>query len=240
MDELLRTIATARLILPPGVSIQAPPNLADAAFPALMTAGINDWGGVSPVTPDHVNPERPWPAIARLEAATVAVGRRLAARLPAYPAFLGPKWQDDMPRRALLAQSDAEGLARQDPWSPGLPLAARPAPAKGPASQAIERIVVRAVAGEMLDEGEIVALFAARGPDVAQADALRRSVNGDEVTFVVNRNINYTNICSYKCSFCAFSKGRGAASQRGVPYDLDLSEVARRASEAVARGAFGA
>ncbi|MDB5680302.1 MAG: fbiC [Sphingomonas bacterium] len=241
MDELLWTIAAARLILPPDVSLQAPPNLADAAFPALMTAGINDWGGVSPVTPDHVNPERPWPAIGRLEAATLAAGRRLAARLPAYPAFLGPIWQDDLPGRALLAQSDAEGLARQDDWSPGLPLTARPSPATGAASPAIERTVARAVAGELLDEGEIVALFAARGPDVehicTQADALRRSVNGDEVTFVVNRNINYTNICSYKCSFCAFSKGRGAASQRGIAYDLDLSEVARRAAEAVARGA---
>jgi FO synthase len=122
-----------------------------------------------------------------------------------------------------------------------LPLTARPTPATGAASPAIERTVARAVAGELLDEGEIVALFAARGPDVehicTQADALRRSLNGDEVTFVVNRNINYTNICSYKCSFCAFSKGRGAASQRGIPYDLDLSEVARRAAEAVARGA---
>ena len=241
MDELLWTIAAARLILPPDVSLQAPPNLADAAFPALMTAGINDWGGVSPVTPDHVNPERPWPALGRLEAATLAAGRRLAARLPAYPAYLGAAWQDDLPRRALLAQSDAEGLARRDDWSPGLPLVARPAPAKGPASAGIERIVARAIAGEILDEGEIVALFTARGPDVehicAGADALRRRVNGDDVTFVVNRNINYTNICAYKCSFCAFSKGSGAASHRGAPYDLDLSEVARRAAEAVARGA---
>ena len=100
LDELLWSIAAARLILPADISLQAPPNLADAAFPRLMEAGINDWGGVSPVTPDHVNPERPWPAVDKLRAATEAAGRRLAARLPAYPAFLAAPWQEDAPRRA--------------------------------------------------------------------------------------------------------------------------------------------
>ncbi|WP_293864437.1 MULTISPECIES: 5-amino-6-(D-ribitylamino)uracil--L-tyrosine 4-hydroxyphenyl transferase CofH [unclassified Sphingomonas] len=240
LDELLWSIAAARLILPAGISLQAPPNLADAAFPRLMEAGINDWGGISPVTPDHVNPERPWPAVDKLRAATEAAGRRLVARLPAYPAFLAAPWQEDAPRRALLAQADAHGFARADRWSPGQPLPPQPAPATGKVSPRIERIVARATAGQEIAADEIEALFAARGADVEHicrsADALRRAINGDEVTFVVNRNINYTNICAYKCSFCAFSKGRGAESLRGAPYDLDLAEVARRADEAVARG----
>lgn len=241
LDELQWTIAAARLILSTDVSLQAPPNLSDASFPRLLEAGINDWGGVSPVTPDHVNPERPWPAVDKLRAATEAAGRRLVARLPAYPAFLDATWQGEAPSRALLALADAQGLARMDPWSPGQPLPSQSSPARGPVSPRIERIVERAVGGEGIDQSEIEALFAARGSDVEHicdsADALRRGVQGDAVTFVVNRNINYTNICAYKCSFCAFSKGRGADNLRGVPYDLDLGEVARRANEAAARGA---
>jgi FO synthase len=241
LDELMWTIAAARLILPADVSLQAPPNLADAAFPRLMEAGINDWGGVSPVTPDHVNPERPWPALDALRTATEAAGRRLVARLPAYPAYLAAPWQDEAPQKALLALSDAEGFARMDAWSPGQPLAPQPARTVGVRSNGIARLVAKATDGEALSEDEITALFAARGPDVehvcAAADALRRATRGDTVSFVVNRNINYTNICAHKCSFCAFSKGRGADSLRGVPYDLDLDEVQRRAREAVSRGA---
>jgi FO synthase len=240
LDELLWTIAAARIVLPADVSLQAPPNLSDASFPRLMEAGINDWGGVSPVTPDHVNPERPWPAVDKLRAATEAAGRRLAARLPAYPAFLAAPWQDEAPRRALLARSDAAGLARMNEWSPGQPLPPQPAPATGAPSPNIARLVEQALAGDELDEAGIESLFGARGADVEHicrsADALRRAVNGDEVTFVVNRNLNYTNICAYKCSFCAFSKGKSAEALRGAPYDLDMGEVARRVNEAVARG----
>lgn len=240
LDELLWTIAAARSILPADISLQAPPNLADAGFPRLLAAGINDWGGISPVTPDHVNPERPWPAVEKLRAATETAGRRLVARLPAYPKFLGAPWQDDEARRAMLAQSDSHGFARQDRWSPGQPLVPLPQPTSGAIRPEIAAIVERALVGQSISANEIEILFGARGPDVEHvcrsADALRRSVNGDEVTFVVNRNLNYTNICAYKCSFCAFSKGRGAESLRGAPYDLDLSEVARRAKEAVARG----
>lgn len=240
MDDLLWTIAAARLILPADVSVQAPPNLADAMFPRLMDAGINDWGGISPVTPDHVNPERPWPAVDKLRGATEAAGRRLVARLPVYPGWTGEEWQDAAILPLMAASSDAEGYARADMWSPGLPLPPQPKPPCGAPSPHIARLVERAQAGDMLDEDDIVALFAARGPDVehvcAGADALRRATRGDEVTFVVNRNINYTNICAHACGFCAFSKGRGADSLRGRPYDLDLSEVARRAHEAVARG----
>lgn len=240
LDELLWSIAAARIILPAGVSLQAPPNLSDAMYPRLMDAGINDWGGISPVTPDHVNPERPWPAVEQLRADTEAAGRRLVARLPALPPYLGPRWQGDLPRRALLARSDTHGMARGSSWSPGQPVPTQPAPVAGPALPSIERIVGRAMAGNDLSVEDIAALFSARGPDVdhicQSADALRREINGEEVTFVVNRNINYTNICSYKCSFCAFSKGKTAEALRGTPYDLDLAEVARRTTEAVARG----
>lgn len=240
MDDLLWTIAAARLTLPPDISVQAPPNLADAIFPRLMDAGINDWGGISPVTPDHVNPECPWPAVEKLFAATEAAGRRLVARLPVYPGWAGAEWQDAAILPLLAANSDAEGYARADAWSPGLPLPAQPEPARGMSSPHIARLIDRAQSGDSLNEDEIVALFAARSSDVehvcAGADALRRTTRGDEISFVVNRNINYTNICAYACGFCAFSKGRGADSLRGRPYDLDLSEVTRRAHEAVARG----
>ena len=241
LDELMWTIAAARLILPADISLQAPPNLSDASFGRLMEAGINDWGGVSPVTPDHVNPERPWPAIDALRKATEAAGCRLVARLPAYPGYLAAPWQEPAPARALRALADTEGYARMDSWSPGQPLAPRPVTASGAPGAQIARLVDRAVEGLALSEDQIVTLFGARGTDVdhicASANALRRSVNGDQVTFVVNRNINYTNICAHKCSFCAFSKGRGADSLRGSPYDLDLGEVQRRAREAVSRGA---
>ncbi|HET6538820.1 MAG TPA: 5-amino-6-(D-ribitylamino)uracil--L-tyrosine 4-hydroxyphenyl transferase CofH [Sphingopyxis sp.] len=241
LEELLWSIAVARLILPADISLQAPPNLADASFPRLLEAGINDWGGISPVTPDHVNPERPWPAVEKLRAATHAAGRRLVARLPAYPQYQDDHWQNDGPRKALMANADSSAMARQDSWSPGQPLTARAPDESGSPLPVIVDIVERALEGSALDESEIVTLFSARGPDVSyicnSADKLRQAVCGDTVSFVVNRNINYTNICAYNCSFCAFSKGRTAEALRGAPYDIDLSEIARRASEAVARGA---
>ncbi|CAM5619738.1 FO synthase OS=Sphingobium scionense OX=1404341 GN=GGQ90_000983 PE=3 SV=1 [Sphingobium scionense] len=124
MDDLLWTIAVARLILGPEMNIQAPPNLSAADFPRLMAAGINDWGGVSPVTPDHVNPEAPWPAVERLRAATEGEGRMLVARLPVYPAYAqdNDRWQDQAMVRHVLAHADATGFAREDSWSPGIAL----------------------------------------------------------------------------------------------------------------------
>ena len=241
LDELLWTIAAARLILGPTMNIQAPPNLSSADFARLMSAGINDWGGVSPVTPDHVNPERPWPAVDVLNTATEADERVLVARLPVYPAYANPHWQDAAMMPALRAAADASGYARADTWCPGvaLPERARISSA-AKVDVAIAAIADKALAGTMIGEDEIVALFAARGPDLehvcAQADALRQAVNGDAVTYVVNRNINYTNICAYKCGFCAFSKGSMAEDLRGRPYDLDHAEVVRRAREAWARG----
>ncbi len=241
MDELLWSIATARLILGPKMNIQAPPNLSADDFGRLMEAGINDWGGVSPVTPDHVNPERPWPHIDQLRAVTQASGRILVARLPVYPGFSGPRWIDPAVMPMLLAASDASGYARADDWSPGIALPERPATGDcSTVDPAIAAITARAVAGDAISEDEISTLFETRGADLehvcASADALRRAVNGDTVTYVVNRNINYTNICAYRCGFCAFSKGDKAEALRGAPYDLDLSEVVRRSQEAWDRG----
>lgn len=246
LDELRWSIAAARLVFGPDVAIQAPPNLsAPASLPALIEAGIDDWGGVSPVTPDHVNPEAPWPEVEALRAGTAAAGRVLARRLPIYPRHIADldRWVDAGLRPRVRAAADAAGLARDDRWSPGLglepvlPLARR----SPPVDPALVAIVDAAFAGEALGEAEIVHLFAARDADFAHvceaADALRAAVVGDTVTYAVNRNINYTNICTYRCGFCAFSKGRGADSLRGAPYDLDAAEVVRRAAEAWDRGA---
>src|SRR5205085_2366451 len=168
LDDLLWTIATARLILGPDMNIQAPPNLSPDVYQKLIDAGLNDWGGISPVTPDHVNPEAPWPAIAELARKSAEAGKLLVNRLPVYPAWV----------------RDAD-----------------------------YRYVTQA------------------------ADALRRTVSGDVVRYVVNRNINYTNICYFRCKFCAFSKGRTHEDLRGSPYDLDIEEITRRAAEAWDRGA---
>jgi FO synthase len=243
MDDLLWTIAAARLILGPQMNIQAPPNLCAADFPRLMEAGINDWGGVSPVTPDHVNPEAPWPEVARLREATASGGRILVARLPVYPAYAqdNGRWQDRAMVPHILAAADASGFAREDRWSPGIALAPRDRVESSlTVDPRIAAIVVRAMDGEELDEDVVTTLFSARDADLEHvcdsADALRRRVNGDTITYVVNRNINYTNICVYKCGFCAFSKGDKAEALRGKPYDLDIAEVVRRTREAWARG----
>ena len=245
MQDLLWTIAAARILLGPSMNIQAPPNLSADEFPLLLAAGINDWGGVSPVTPDHVNPEAPWPEVERLRAATGAAGRTLVARLPAYPAWGAQgldRWQDTAMKRHILAAADTSGFGRADPWSPGLALPERAPEAVSVASidPGIEAIVASAMAGEGISEDQIATLFEARDVDLehicASADALRRQVNGNTVTYVVNRNINYTNICGYKCSFCAFSKGDTSENLRGKPYDLDVGEVVRRTEEAWARG----
>ncbi len=262
MDEHLWTIAAARLIFGPDMNIQAPPNLQDPeALSALVRAGINDWGGVSPVTPDHVNPERPWPHLDALSSATEAAGRTLAERTALYPAYvrealsiapvpdLAPEpWISADLKAPLLRLVDAAGLAREDDWAPGdatLPPPPRDAArivARRPASSApMASTLDRLAAGKAVREAEIAALFMARGDDVSAictaADDLRHKRNGDVVTYVVNRNINYTNICTYGCKFCAFSKGKLSTEHRDKPYNLDLEEVAERTREAWARGA---
>jgi FO synthase len=243
----LRAVAMARIVLDDGVSVQAPPNLNGERLVELLDCGIDDWGGVSPVTQDHVNPEAPWPEVALLEEVCAAYGRPLVERLTVYPRYVAD-WIDPALRPAVLRLADSEGLGRDSAWSPGLadvPPGTPQAPlgriVPGPASARLHRIIDRAASGSELSAAEIVALFESRGAQaeavIEAADALRREVNGDEVTYVVNRNINYTNICTHTCSFCAFSKTSSKAGFRDKPYDLDLEEIANRAREAVAKGA---
>ncbi|HEX2592396.1 MAG TPA: 5-amino-6-(D-ribitylamino)uracil--L-tyrosine 4-hydroxyphenyl transferase CofH [Rhizomicrobium sp.] len=243
LDDLLWTIAVARIVFGPAMNIQAPPNLSSDDYPALIAAGINDWGGISPVTIDHVNPEAPWPHLDDLRRNTERAGKTLVPRLPVYPAFVGPRWLDAQVMPAVLDASDAAGFAREDDWAAGLSTTPPHVPrsTRTTADAEIARAIDDASAGKALCEDQIVALFGARGADFARvcsaADALRRSVNGDVVSYVVNRNINYTNVCGYRCQFCAFSKGKMSENLRGEPYDLDAGEIERRVAEAWDRGA---
>jgi FO synthase len=257
LNEMLATIALARVMLPPEVSVQAPPNLAsadggvDRSLVRYLQAGINDWGGVSPVTMDHVNPEAPWPAIGRLQAVTESAGFMLMPRLGVYPRYaFDPEWVAKEVRPKVLEHIDTSGLSRDTSWFPGSPDAApdvftspvgwtgNPA-VRGRRSFALA--LDKAFGREELTEQDITLLFTARGPEqrdlLQAADALRREVNGDTVTYVINRNINYTNMCYFKCGFCAFSKGPKSLNLRGDPYLLDLDEIARRSVEAWAAGA---
>jgi FO synthase len=244
LEDLLWSIAAARLILPTDVHVQAPPNLSPGVYQQLIGAGIDDWGGVSPVTPDHVNPEAPWPAIAALAERTASVGKVLVQRLPVYPSFAQApeRWlAPDIATRVRRA-IDAEGWARDDDWAPGLTtLPQQQTPLLSEVDPAVEAAIAKAMAGRRLDEPEIVRLFGARDLDyqrlLTAADELRQAVSGDVIRYVVNRNINYTNICYYRCKFCAFSKGKTHDALRGTPYDLALEEIVRRAEEAWARGA---
>ena len=234
-DEHLWTIAAARILLGPDWSIQAPPNLSYADFPSLLDAGIDDWGGVSPVTIDHVNPEAPWPDLDLLERATRSKGLELAPRLPLYPRYVHDleRWADPALRGPIRRTADSLGLAREDAWSPG---------ETAPVPFAITgRALPLELSGEELGEDELIRLFSARGGErervFAAADRLRREVNGDEVSYVVTRNIQYTNVCYFRCGFCAFSKGKLAANLRGAPYLVPHEEIVRRAQEAWERGA---
>ncbi len=273
-EDFLDAIALARLILPADVRLQAPPNLSDD-FGVLLDAGIDDWGGVSPVTADHVNPERPWPALERLREVTEAAGFTLAPRLTAYPPFVTDpdRWLDPSLHFAVMDRSDAEGLGRDDPgalfpehtmadaragsgadvvlvgdrsttWASGAgydPPWLISATSSLPLRGRVREILDGAASGEVLGEHEIVDLFAARGPEVAAiaayADDLRARAVGDRVTYVVNRNINYTNVCTFKCKFCGFSKGPLSLNLRGTPYLLSLDDIAERVREAAALGA---
>jgi len=294
-DELLWTAAAARIVLGPAANVQVPPNLSYDAFPGLLDAGINDWGGISPVTLDHVNPEAPWPEIERLREATEARGLTLAPRLALYPEYAADldRWTSPRIATAVRRRSDAAGLAREDGWAAGaasaLPSASASAsasasPGRIPAGEpltgtgwkpppllqtlspqrarvgngtapsvhrsvhtgtarapAVAEALAKVGAETPLDEDDVTALFEARGPDfdavTTAADALRREVAGDTVSYVVTRNVNYTNVCYFRCGFCAFSKGRLAANLRGAPYLVPLDEIVRRAREAWDRGA---
>ncbi|CAI5481689.1 unnamed protein product [Closterium sp. Yama58-4] len=282
-EELLWSVAMARIVLGARMSIQSPPNLSvgdvaqsaliaagindwggispftawcfievlkplsflppcfmacgsvgDVAQSALIAAGINDWGGISPVTVDWVNPEAPWPHIHKLAAVTAASGKVLVPRLPVYPSFLSLHNQDTwlVKRRAHVAGDDVD--IRPSDKAMRMHEVAR-------ASDDVARSLERALEGRKLSETEIVRLFSARSTDFHAvchaADGLRAVVNGDEVSYVVNRNINYTNVCTYACQFCAFSKGKSAESLRGQPYLMSLEEISSRAKEAWERGA---
>jgi FO synthase len=230
LDELLWTAAAARVLVGPEWHIQCPPNLS-GDFGRLLDAGIDDWGGVSPVTIDHVNPEAPWPEIERLARETEARGFTLAPRLAVYPEYVSGRWLDPAVMTHVLHASDGERLARDDRWAAG---SHQPLPF-------VPRDALPVDTPEELGEEEIVRLFAARGEELhrvfAAADALRRDVSGDKVTYVVTRNVNYTNVCYFRCGFCAFSKGRLAANLRGKPYLVPLDEIVRRGREAWDRGA---
>ncbi len=273
-DVYLEAIALARLILPPDIHLQAPPNLSDD-FGVLLDAGIDDWGGVSPVTADHVNPERPWPDLDILRTVTEAKGFTLAPRLTVHPEFVrnDTKWIDEDLRFSVMDRSDAEGLARDDAgavfvqslkpaapeqvddgvevlqigprstiWSAGSRITPPTyVPAEGKASGAVAEVIEGVRLGQTPELEEIVTLFGARGPNfaaVAQlADELRAEAVGNTVTWVHNRNINYTNVCTFKCRFCGFSKGPLSLNLRGTPYLLTLDDIAQRTREAAELGA---
>lgn len=272
MEELADAIALARSILPGSIHVQAPPNLVDDPS-TLIAAGIDDFGGVSPVTADFVNPERPWPSLEALREAAESHGRELAPRLTVYPEYVldAQRWIDPDLHFAVMDRSDAEGLARDDPgavfperyqdaanvgtgaevvqigrkstaWYAGadrVPVGLIPGPAH--VSGAVREVLDGVHAGERVDSEELAVLFAARGREVAAvaevADDIRSAVNGSVVTFVRNRNINYTNVCTYKCTFCGFSKGPLSLNLRGRPYLLDDDEIAARVVEAASLGA---
>ena len=267
-----RAIALARLILPPEVHLQAPPNLTED-FGRLLSAGIDDWGGVSPITADHVNPERPWPGLDRLRTVTEDAGFVLAPRLTIYPGYATDpdRWLDPALRFPVLDRSDAEGLGRDDPgavfpertefvakgddgadviqigdrstqWYSGAPV--DPVDLIDPeatAGGAVGEVIDGVRAGQEPGFDELLTLFSARGPEVsavaALADELRRDIVGDTVTYVVNRNINYTNVCTFKCRFCGFSKGPLSLNLRGKPYLLTLEDMQDRVVEARDLGA---
>ena len=268
----LDAIALARIILPADVHIQAPPNLTEDVR-SLVDAGIDDLGGISPLTIDHVNPERPWPQVDALAVELAQDGFVLAPRLTAHPEFVADpdRWFDPALHFPIMDRSDAEGLGRDDPgavfpektmenakvtdgaeviligdrstaWYSGADVTPRTMlPASGSARGRIGEILETVQSGEELAAPEIATLFSARGSEVAAvanvADALRHQVNDNVVTYVANRNINYTNVCTFKCSFCGFSKGPLSLNLRGAPYLLTLDDMAERVVEAAEMGA---
>jgi FO synthase len=282
--DLAATVAVTRLVMGPSVRIQAPPNLIGEEFQLLLDAGIDDWGGVSPLTPDHVNPERPWPQIEELALQSKRAGFDLVERLTVYPKYvrIGEPWLDPrvMPHVAALAADS--GLAREDVLPAGLPWQVpddawrssgrtdlhTAIDSEGRSSdrredfdsvygdwEAVRTEAVRTSAPARLDsdvaaalraverdpagisDAEALALFYSDGAELNAlmrvADELRRDVVGDAVTYVVNRNINFTNVCYTGCRFCAFAQRRTDADA----FTLSLDEVGKRAEEAWSLGA---
>jgi FO synthase len=305
LDELAATIAVARLVLGPKARLQAPPNLVGDQHRLILSAGIDDWGGVSPLTPDHVNPERPWPQIDDLSGLTASAGFTLAERLTIYPPYIREPWLDPRLTRHVAALADPDtGLARPGAQPRGLPwqepdggwgeagpvgrtdlhvaidtdgrsadrradfgeiygdwdevrtrispdaAAHAPAAAAGRRTGGTGAAMPRRSAAEFkaamrraesdpaaLTDDQALTLLAADGPDLEAlaglADDIRRDVNGDDVTYVVTRNINFTNVCYTGCRFCAFAQRRGDADA----YSLSVEQVADRAADAWEAGA---
>jgi FO synthase len=284
LGDLAATVAVARLILGPRVRIQAPPNLIGDEYRLLLEAGIDDWGGVSPLTPDHVNPERPWPQIEHLAARTAEHGFRLVERLTVYPEYVtaGEPWLDPRVRPHVTALAAADGLARADARPTGLPwqepddawassgrvdlhttidtegrtahrrtdfdsvygdwaTVAHEAKRTGAPVRLDADVAAALRAAERdpggLSDADALALLHADGAELdavaALADALRADVSGGDVTYVVNRNINFTNVCYTGCRFCAFAQRRTDADA----YTLSMDELATRAQEAWDLGA---
>jgi FO synthase len=292
LDEYLATIAVTRLVLGPTMRVQAPPNLVDLAeCRALLSAGVDDWGGVSPLTPDHVNPERPWPSLDRLRDLTASAGLTLRARLTTHPSYVlqGEPWIDPRVRPHVRALADDTGLLREGARPTGLPWQEPDAGVLSGAEQGFGRTDLHATIDttgrtedrradfdtvygswqslrdqrtsyepaaatttshdvraalaqaerdpKRLTDEQALALFTADGPDLDAvrrlADDLRRDVVGDDVTYVVNRNINFTNICYTGCRFCAFAQRRTDADA----YSLSMDQVGDRAAEAWDLGA---
>ena len=307
LADLAATIAVTRLVLGPRARIQAPPNLIGDEHQLILDAGIDDWGGVSPLTPDHVNPERPWPRLDELAAITAAAGFTLKERLTIYPPYIREPWLDPRVAAHVAALADpATGLADESalpqgrPWQEpdggwgassgrtdlhvSIDTIGRTADRRddfsevyGDWNEVSERVRLTAAGprdhdeadgpggtrsrsgdaapaaarhGELaaglrqaerdparLTDDQAIALLAADGDDLdalaAIADGLRRAVNGDDVTFVVTRNINFTNVCYTGCRFCAFAQRRTDADA----YTLSLDQIGERAAEAWAAGA---
>ncbi|WP_106397564.1 bifunctional FO biosynthesis protein CofGH [Actinocorallia populi] len=281
LEELAATIAVARLVLGPRARIQAPPNLVDSEYALMLRAGIDDWGGVSPLTPDHVNPERPWPQIDELAAKTASSGFRLRERLTIYPEYVrkGEPWLDPRLLAHVRALSDADGLANEDAVVEGrtwqepdggftasgrtdlhveIDTEGRTSDRRDDfdevygdwealrervnAPQRFDADVKAALAAAEKDPGGLsdehaLALLHAEGPELealaALADDLRKEAVGDDVTYVVTRNINFTNVCYTGCRFCAFAQRRTDADA----YNLSLSQVGDRVEQAWEAGA---
>ncbi len=282
LQDLAATIAVTRLVLGPKARVQAPPNLIGDEYELILRAGIDDWGGVSPLTPDHVNPERPWPQIEELAALTATAGFTLRERLTIYPPYLREPWLDPRLAGHVAALADpADGLAAEGampvgrPWqepdggwqeagrtdlyttidSTGRTTDRRDDFAEvygdwdevktrltGPAGPVLDQDVKAALAQAekdpaRLSDDQALALLAADGPALEAlaklADDIRRDVMGDDITYVVNRNINFTNVCYTGCRFCAFAQRRTDADA----YTLSLQQVGDRAQEAWEAGA---
>ena len=239
-DELMWTIAMARLILPGDISLQVPPNLNSDHINQLAKSGINDFGGISPVTKDYVNPEAPWPEIAKLNKIISISNQSLKPRATLYPKYFSDLNSFSTPRISskLLQITDSQSFIRSDLWRSGISNKIPSYP------EAVFTSSIRQSIQDVENNPSIENIQQLlETPDndfkylADYANDVKSQLHGSNITFVVNRNINYTNICSFKCNFCAFSKGRGHDDLRGKPYNISYQEIIRRTNEAIERGA---